>query len=464
MSEGGRRNAVAGIAYMVLGVSLLPVMNTLAKSLAADYPVTQIVWARFLGHLIWMALFFGPTLGAALLRARRPREMLGRSLVFFASNCVFIAALPFIQLATASAIMFTTPLIVVALSAPLLKERVGPWRSVAVVIGFCGALVIIRPGASVFQPAALLILASAACFGAYQLWTRRLAPHERPETLIIYTALVGAVVMSVIAPWSSRPPDNLADAVKFAAVGLIGGAAQYFIIRALQRAPASVVSPIGYAELAGAAAFGYFIFGDIPDRFTWLGAALIVSSGLVVVYRESIRRQRHETSGQASPNRRPPRAPAQRTRPALEPGGDTVLRHPRRPAIVGRQALRHAKYLSLETLRKSGVGVATPVWFAEQDDVFYIFCAGAAGKVKRLRNSARSRIAACTATGRRTDAWLDTEASLLTAPAEMERALAALRRKYGWRMRLMDFASRLSGKMRQRVYIAVRLRAGTAAN
>lgn len=287
-----RRDAVAGIAYMLLGASLLPVMFVLAKSLAADYPLTQIVWARFLGHLAWMALLFGPALGAALLRTRRPGEMFGRSLVFFASNCLFMVALPHVQIATASAIMLTTPLIVVALSAPLLKERVGPWRGLAVAVGFCGALVIVRPGTGVFQPAALPLLASAACLGAYQLWTRRLAPHERPETLIVYAALAGAVVMTVIAPWSARLPGDLADAMKFAGVGFIGGAAHYFVIRALHRAPASVVSPIGYAELVSAVAFGYAVFGDFPDGFTWLGATLIVGSGLVVVYGERARRRR----------------------------------------------------------------------------------------------------------------------------------------------------------------------------
>ena len=197
------RDARVGIAYMLLGIVLLPVMNAIAKSLTADYPLTQVVWARFLGHLVWVSLFFGPLLGVALLRAHRPREMIGRSFVFFASNFVFIAALPYIQLATASAIMFTTPLVVVALSALLLKERVGPWRSAAVVVGFCGALVIIRPVTDVFQPAAVLTLLSAICFAGYQLWTRRLAQHERPETLIIHTALAGAIVMSLMAPFSS---------------------------------------------------------------------------------------------------------------------------------------------------------------------------------------------------------------------------------------------------------------------
>ena len=291
MSEGNRSDSTTGIVYMGLGVSLLPIMNAVAKSLAADYPMTQVVWARFLGHLLWMALFFGPAVGAALLRTSRPREMLGRSLVFFASNFLFIAALPHVQLASASAIMFTTPLVVVALSVLLLGERVGTWRGAAVVAGFCGALVIMRPGTSVFHPAAALIMGSALCFAIYQIWTRRLARYERPQTLIIYTALVGAVIMTSIAPWSALPPADSTDALKFAAVGLLGGAAQYLIIRALQRAPASVVSPIGYTELVGAVVLGYVLFDDLPDAHTWFGAALIVTSGLVVVYRERRRRR-----------------------------------------------------------------------------------------------------------------------------------------------------------------------------
>ena len=291
MTEEARTDSTAGIVYMVIGVSLIPIMNAVAKSLAAEYPMTQVVWARFLGHLLWMALFFGPVVGAALLRTNRPREMLGRSLVFFGSNFLFIAALPHVQLASASAIMFTTPLIVVALSVSLLGERVGPWRSAAVVAGFCGVLVIVRPGTTVFQPAAILIMSASVCFALYQIWTRRLARYERPETLIIYTALVGAVVMILVAPWSARPPDDIADALKFASIGLLGGAAQYLIIRALQRAPASVVSPLGYSELIGAVALGYILFGDLPDRYTWLGSAIIIASGLLVVYRENVRRR-----------------------------------------------------------------------------------------------------------------------------------------------------------------------------
>ena len=122
---------------------------------------------------------------------------------------------------------------------------------------------------------------------------------------------------------------------------------------------------------------------------------------------------------------------------------------------MGREKLNKANYLSLATFRKSGAEVATPVWFAEEDNAFYIFSAGDAGKVKRLRNSGKSRIAACNVTGRLTGDWVETEAELLEDEAGIKQALGALRRKYGWQMLTTDFLSSLSGKMKRRIYIRV---------
>ena len=122
---------------------------------------------------------------------------------------------------------------------------------------------------------------------------------------------------------------------------------------------------------------------------------------------------------------------------------------------MAREKLKRASYLSFATFRKSGVAVETPVWFAEEDGVFYLFSADNAGKVKRLRNSPRSRIAACTVTGRVTGDWVDTEAKILTTKADIAQALGALQRKYGWQMRMTNLLSRLSGKLDKRAYLAV---------
>jgi drug/metabolite transporter (DMT)-like permease len=279
-----QREVLIGVGFMLLGVSLLPAMNTVAKYLATEFPLWQVVWARFLGHLVWMTLFFAPRLGIALYRTMHLKGQMVRSIIFLVSNALFIAALPHVGLATASAVMFTTPLIVVALSAPMLGERIGAWKWGAVAVGFAGALVIIRPGTRLFEPATLLVLGSACCFGFYQLWTRRLATRERPETMIVYTALAGAILTTLIVPWFAIAPQSAFDLAAFAALGLLGGTAQYCIICALQRAPASVISPIGYAEVVSATIFGFAVFGDVPDRYTWFGAALIIASGLFMVY------------------------------------------------------------------------------------------------------------------------------------------------------------------------------------
>jgi PPOX class probable F420-dependent enzyme len=122
---------------------------------------------------------------------------------------------------------------------------------------------------------------------------------------------------------------------------------------------------------------------------------------------------------------------------------------------MGRQSLKRANYLSFATFRKTGVEVATPVWFAEEDNDFYLFSAEDAGKVKRLRNSGKSRMAACTVTGKVTGEWVDSTAVLLQDEADTRQALGALRRKYGWQMLMTDFFSTLSGKMKRRAYIRV---------
>lgn len=278
------REPLVAVGFMVLGASLIPAMNALAKYLAGEYPAWQVVWARFLGHFIWMMLFFWSRWGLSVLRTARPKVQATRSLIFFVSNACFVTALPFVELATASAVMFTAPIIVTVLAFPLLRERVGLPRWLAVAVGFAGVLVIIRPGTSLFDPWALLVLVSASYYAVYQIWTRRLTPVDSPETLIVYTAAAGALVTTVAVPWFAIAPDSFPDLAAFAGVGLVGALAHLCIVQALKRAPASTVSPIGYFELVTAVLFGYAIFGDLPDAATWAGAALIVASGVWVAF------------------------------------------------------------------------------------------------------------------------------------------------------------------------------------
>ena len=284
-----RPSALRGIFFMCLAVALMPIMNAIAKALGAEYPLSQVIWARFAFHFAFMALLFWPRRGWRLLHTEQPLIQFGRSAIMFASNWFFIAALTTVALATASAIMFTAPLIVTALSVPLLGERVGPRRWAAVAVGFAGALIIIRPGGDALDTGQLLALASAISFGLYQILTRKVAAIDPPETQILYTALIAAAVMSAVIPFDFAMPRLPLHWAMFAALGMIGGVTQYFVIRALQSAPAATVSPYLYGELIGATILGYALFGEFPDGWTWLGAAIIVASGLYVAYREGRR-------------------------------------------------------------------------------------------------------------------------------------------------------------------------------
>ena len=288
-----RRNVARGIQFMCLAILLMPVMNAMAKALTVDYPLVQVVWARFAGHLVCMTLLFWPGRGWQLFRSRRPALQFARSAIMFASNGCYIVALSTVALATASAIMFTAPLMVTALSVPFLGERVGARRWSAVGVGFIGALIIIRPGLDTpgFDATGLgviLLLISAATFAIYQVLTRKLSDRDSPETMIVYTALIAAVVMSCVIPFHFVVPMDARDWLLFPALGILGGFTQYFVVKALERAPASVVSPYLYGELMVAALLGYAIFGDFPDQWTWLGAAVIAASGLYIAYREGV--------------------------------------------------------------------------------------------------------------------------------------------------------------------------------
>ncbi len=281
-----------GVLLMCAGVSMFPFMNAAVKLLTAHYPVAQIVWARFTGHLIVMLAVFLPRHGRRLFATRRPAVQLGRSLLMLVSNLVFVMAIGRVPLATASAIGFTAPLLVTAMSLPLLGERVGPRRWSAVLVGFAGALLIIRPGSGLANPATLLLLGSAACYALYQIATRWIAAFDGAATGIVFSALLGSAAMSLVLPFIFVRPKSLVDLALFISVGLVGGAGHYLLIRAFQCGPAAVLAPLGYIELIGTTILGYLIFGNFPDLPTWAGAAIIIASGLYVALRA--RRQRGE--------------------------------------------------------------------------------------------------------------------------------------------------------------------------
>ena len=286
-----RDSTVRGIGLMCLGVAMFPFLNASAKLLALDYPIPEIVCARFAGHLVWVSLLFFPRHGWRLFVPHRPMVHILRSSLLLGATAFFVSAVGYIPLATASAIGFTTPFIVTALSVPMLGEPVGMRRWIAVGVGFLGALIVIRPQPSVASWAMLLMLGNATCYSFYQIFTRKGGAHDSAETGIVYAALVGTVAAAIVVPFfAPRLPDRLIDLGLFIALGFFGGFGHYFVGRAFQLAPAALISPFGYLELIGTTILGYLLFRNFPDGWTWVGVAIIVVCGIYVGYRERLAR------------------------------------------------------------------------------------------------------------------------------------------------------------------------------
>lgn len=279
-----------GVLLVVTATLLFIVMNSLVKLLSHHLPSLQLIWARTLGHLVFVVCLFAPGHGGwRLLVTARPAIQIARSLLLVASTSFMFTALGWVPLADATAISFTSPLLVASLAGPLLGERVGAARWGAIAAGFLGALIVIRPTGGGQNPYAFLVLASAACYALYQIFTRRVAGVDRPETTVTYSALVGALLLSLVMPFFWRTPARPAHWLILASLGPLGGVGHYCVARAMMRAPASVVAPFHYVQLVWAAALGFVLFGHVPSPWTWVGAAIIIASGLHIAWQESFR-------------------------------------------------------------------------------------------------------------------------------------------------------------------------------
>lgn len=276
------RRVLHGILCMCLAGLLFPVMSGLAKLLGQDYSSLQVSWARAFVHLVFLVAVFLPGSGPEVLRSRRPGLQLARAAMLTTSNLANFYALTLMPLADAAAIQLAAPLIVALLAWPVLGERTSAGRAAAVGLGFVGVLVVLRPGQGVFQPAALLVLISATAYAAYQILTRLVAPHDRPATSALWCPLVGAFGLMLTLPFVWRTPSSLGDLLMFAGCGAFGAVGHYFVARAMQFAPANVVSPFQYFQLLGSVAVGWLLFRHLPDAATGIGAAVIVASGLML--------------------------------------------------------------------------------------------------------------------------------------------------------------------------------------
>jgi drug/metabolite transporter (DMT)-like permease len=279
-----QNNPLKGILLMNLAMFLLAGMDGITKTLATDYAVPQILSVRFLIFCLFALAIARPKSLRTAFRSRHPILQIARSLIIVVEVGVFIVAFRYLPLADAHAISGIAPLLVTALAVPFLGEKVGIRRWTAIFVGFLGLLIIVRPGIGVFNPAALIPLAGAGLWAVYQILVRKVS-DDSAATSLLYMAVTGAVVMTALAPFFWRPPDTTGWLLLFS-LGVVGSLGHYILIKAFQAAPASTLQPFHYVVLIWATIVGYLVFGDLPDAWTILGAAVIAGSGLYAFYRE----------------------------------------------------------------------------------------------------------------------------------------------------------------------------------
>jgi drug/metabolite transporter (DMT)-like permease len=269
-----------GILLMVAAIGVFVLMDSIAKYLSQWYPVPGLVWARYLINLAILLAWFAARGELGRIRTARPGIQLARGFLLAAATLIYFTSLRVLPLADAAAISFVLPLFVAVLAVPMLGERLDMSRTVAVFAGLLGALLIVRPGSDLFTWYALLPVAMALCNALYQILTRKVAGVEHPLTSLIWGAIVGAVLLSLVAPFDWQTPQSASHWALLCVIGLLASVGHYLLIRAYDYANATLLAPYTYTAIVWAVLLGFVMFGNLPDGWTVAGMAVIVFSGL----------------------------------------------------------------------------------------------------------------------------------------------------------------------------------------
>lgn len=275
-----------GIALMITATFVFATQDGITKFLSVTYSAPQLLWIRY-GFFVVFALAYSMRTKPlrSCLSSKAPVLQVVRSLIILAEIGIFILAVRHLPLAETHALFASFPLMVTAIAAIFLKETVGIRRWAAICAGLLGVMIILRPGVAAFTPAALLALSCALMFAVYQVVTRFVSRYDDSETSVCYMAVVGLITMTVIGPFYWQPPDTTGWLLLIA-LSMSAALGHFLLIKALEFAPASTLQPFNFTLLVFASIVGYITFGDIPDTWTVVGAAVIVGSGLYTVHRE----------------------------------------------------------------------------------------------------------------------------------------------------------------------------------
>jgi drug/metabolite transporter (DMT)-like permease len=289
LDESSRLKA---IALMCVAIGLFALLDATAKYAVTvlAVPLFQAVWMRFVSHTVLNAVALGPATFLHSLKSTRPGQQFLRSLFLFGSTAFNFAALRYLQLDQSVTIFFLTPFFVAVLAGPLLGEWIGWRRLVAIVIGFSGVILVVRPGFGGIHWAVSYSFGSVICYAFYIISTRYLARYDPPLVTQVWSPLGGLLAMAPLGLSVWVWPPDLLTWVLITSTGLWGGFGHYLLIQAHRRAPAPVLAPFSYIGLIFQATIGYLVFADVPNMWTIAGGGVIVGSGLYLLHRERVRK------------------------------------------------------------------------------------------------------------------------------------------------------------------------------
>jgi drug/metabolite transporter (DMT)-like permease len=287
-----RRMRIVAIALMCGAMLLFTALDTSSKWLGLRLPIVEIVWVRYLGATVIALANARPWSRPAVFVSRRPGLQALRSLMLLGATAFGVIALRSLQLAETATISFLTPIFVALAAGPLLGERVGFERMIAIVVGFLGVLIATRPGTSAFQPVVALAVVGVACNAGYVLATRKLAGIDSSQTTLIWTQVAGVALATPLLPWIWVKPQSPHVWAVMAALGVFGAGGHWLVIAAHKYAPAAVLTPFSYTQLIWMIVSGFLIFGDVPPAPTLIGAALVVACGAWLALQERAGRGR----------------------------------------------------------------------------------------------------------------------------------------------------------------------------
>ena len=282
-SARGRR---IGIGMVTLTTICFATLDASAKWLLQSLPVLEVVWLRFCAHTLITSALLGPVYGREMLRAQQPRLQVVRALMLASMTAMNFWALQYLQLAETAAIQFSVPLMIALFSAWFLGEHLDRRRWAAIVAGFAGVLLVIRPGTHAFHPAILLSVLNAIFYALFNLLTRRMAASESPAATQLMSALGASIVLAPFALANWKTPEDALSWGLVAVCGLFGGLGHYWVAKAHRYASAATLSPFLYQQIIYMTLWCWLLFGQWPDAFVAAGAAIVVASGLALLWME----------------------------------------------------------------------------------------------------------------------------------------------------------------------------------